>query len=126
MKEIIAVIRINKMNETKRALADAGISSLTARDAVGRGSGVVDINILEGAEKGYEEAIALLGKKHRLRPKRVLYVVVPDKLKDKTVKTIIEANQDAKSGCGKIFVLPTNDAVRVRTGEESDIVLDEG
>ena len=59
MKEIMAIVRINMMNKTKQALADAGISSITARDALGRGKGLVDMTILEGAEKGYEEAIAL-------------------------------------------------------------------
>ncbi|MCX5882793.1 MAG: P-II family nitrogen regulator, partial [Deltaproteobacteria bacterium] len=41
MKEITAIIRMNKMNETKRALSEAGISSVTARDALGRGKGLV-------------------------------------------------------------------------------------
>jgi len=61
MKEVMAIVRMNMMNKTKRALADAGISSMTARDALGRGRGVVDLTVLEGAEKGYEEAIAQLG-----------------------------------------------------------------
>ena len=39
MKEVLAVIRMNKMNETKRALADAGVASLTARKVIGRGQG---------------------------------------------------------------------------------------
>ena len=42
MKEIMAIVRMNMMNKTKQALADAGISSFTARDALGRGKGLVD------------------------------------------------------------------------------------
>ncbi len=61
MKEIMAIVRINMMNKTKQALADAGISSVTARDGLGRGKGLVDLTLLEGAEKGYEEAVAQLG-----------------------------------------------------------------
>ena len=106
MKEIMAIVRINMMNQTKKALAEAGISSITARDALGRGKGLVDLTLLEGAEKGYEEAIAQLGQSQRLIPKRVFFVVVPDKLVPKTVKTIIEVNQTGKSGDGKIFVMP--------------------
>lgn len=124
MKEIIAVIRINKMNETKRALADAGISSISAKDALGRGKGLVDMHLLKGAEQGYEEAISLLGQTGRMIPKRAMLLVVPDKLVEKTVKTIIKVNKTGKSGDGKIFVLPCQDAIRVRTGESGDAVLD--
>ena len=125
MKEIMAIVRINMMNKTKRALAEAGISSITARDALGRGKGLVDMTLLEGAEKGYEEAVAQLGQSQRLIPKRIFYVVVPDKLVQKTVKTIIRVNRTGKSGDGKIFIMPVMDSVRVRTGESGDPILDE-
>jgi nitrogen regulatory protein PII 2 len=125
MKEIMAIVRINMMNKTKKALADAGISSVTARDALGRGKGLVDLTLLEGAEKGYEEAVAQLGQSQRLIPKRVFFVVVPDRLVPKTVRTIVAVNRTGKSGDGKIFVMPIADSVRVRTGESGDQVLDE-
>jgi nitrogen regulatory protein PII 2 len=125
MKEIMAVVRINMMNRTKKALAEAGISSITARDALGRGKGLVDLTLLEGAEKGYEEAVAQLGQSQRLIPKRVFFVVVPDKLVKKTVQTIMDVNRTGKSGDGKVFVMPVADSVRVRTGEAGDQVLDE-
>ena len=125
MKEIMAVVRINMMNKTKKALADAGITSVTARDGLGRGKGLVDLTLLEGAEKGYEEAVAQLGQSQRLIPKRIFFVVVPDKLVSKTVKTIMQVNHTGKSGDGKIFVPPVADAIRVRTGEAGDAVLDE-
>lgn len=125
MKEITAIIRMNKMNETKRALSAAGISSVTARDALGRGKGIVDMQLLKGAELGYEEAISQLGQSGRLIPKRILLVVVPDKLVEKTVKTIIRVNRTGKSGDGKIYVVPCQDAIRVRTGEFGDDVLDD-
>ena len=125
MKEIMAIVRINMMNQTKRALAEAGISSITARDALGRGKGLVDLTLLEGAEKGYEEAVAQLGQSQRLVPKRIFFVVVPDRLVKKTVKTIMEINHTGKSGDGKVFVLPVAEAVRVRTGETGDQILDE-
>jgi len=125
MKEIMAIVRINMMNRTKAALAAAGISSVTARDALGRGKGLVDLSLLEGAEKGYEEAIAQLGQSQRLIPKRIFFIVVPDRLVHKTVQTIIGVNRTSKSGDGKIFVMPVTDSVRVRTGESGDLVLDE-
>ena len=125
MKEIMAIVRINMMNKTKKALAEAGISSVTARDALGRGKGLVDQNLLEGAEKGYEEAIAQLGQSQRLIPKRIFFVVVPDRLVKTTVQTIMAVNRTGKSGDGKIFVMPVMDSVRVRTAESGDQVLDE-
>ena len=125
MKEVMAVIRMNMINKTKIALADAGISSITVRDCLGRGKGLVDLSLLKGAEKGYEEAISQLGQSQRLIPKRILFIVVPDKMVKKTVKTIIKVNQTGKSGDGKIFVVPVLDSVRVRTGEKGNITLDD-
>lgn len=125
MKEVLAIVRMNKMNQTKRALGEVGIISVTARDALGRGKGIVDIQLLEGAEKGYEEAISQLGQTQRMIPKRALLMVLPDELVDKAVKTIIQVNKTGKSGDGKIFVSPCLDAFRVRTGESGDAVLDD-
>lgn len=125
MKEVMAMVRINMINKTKKALSDAGISSITARDALGRGKGMVDLSLLKGAEQGYEEAISQLGQSQRLIPKRALFIIVQDKLVAKTVKTIIKVNQTGKSGDGKIFVMPILDSVRVRTGEKGKITLDD-
>jgi nitrogen regulatory protein PII 2 len=125
MKEILAIVRMNKINQTKRALSDSGISSITARDALGRGKGLVDLQLLKGAERGYEEAISQLGQSQRLIPKRVILIVVPDELVDRTVKTIIRVNQTGKPGDGVIYVMPCLDAVRVRTGENGEAVLDD-
>jgi len=125
MREVMAIVRMNAINKTKRALADAGISSITARDALGRGKGLVDIQLLEGAEKGYEEAISQLGTSQRLIPKRILFIIVPESLVDKTVKTIIKVNQTGKAGDGKIFVSPVMDSISVRTGVSGDPTLDE-
>lgn len=125
MKEVVAIIRMNKINDTKKALTNAGISSLHAKECLGRGKGLVDFKILQGAEKGYEEAIAQLGQSQRLVPKRMITIVVPDKLVSKVVSVIIKANQTGKSGDGKIFVMPVFQAYRIRTAEEGDSVLDE-
>ena len=125
MKEILAIVRMNKMNATKRVLADAGISSFTARKVVGRGVGKVDYMLLKGAEAGYEEAISQLGPGPKFVPKRMLTIVVPDELVKPAVDAIIKVNQTSCPGDGKVFVLPVTDAVRVRTGESGGAVLDE-
>jgi len=125
MKEVVAIIRMNKINETKSALTAAGINSMHAKECLGRGKGVVDFKALAGAEKGYEKAIEQLGQSQRLVPKRMISMVVPDKLVSRVVQTVIEVNKTGKSGDGKIFVLPVSDTYRVRTGEDGDSVLDE-
>ncbi len=125
MKEVIAIIRINKMNETKRAMADAGIYSLTARKVTGRGRGKINTLLLKGAEKGYEEAINQIGNGPKMFPKRMLTVVVPDAKVPLAVKTIIDINKTGSPGDGKIFVVPLLNAIRVRTAESGDKALDE-
>lgn len=125
MKEVLAIVRMDMMNKTKAALTEAGISSMTAREVLGRGKGLVDLSLLKGAELGYEEAISQLGQTNRLIPKRLLTMVVPDKMVDRIVKIIIRVNKTGKAGDGKIFILPATDAIRVRTGESGDSALDE-
>ncbi|HEX2905686.1 MAG TPA: P-II family nitrogen regulator [Phototrophicaceae bacterium] len=118
MKEVMAVIRVKKMNQTKQALADAGISSVTGKDVLGRGASRQQEALLTGEEVAQSHSPRLIAK-------RLLTVVVPDKLVAKTVKTIIRVNQTGESGDGKIWVLPVLEAVRVRTGEVGDAAIDE-
>jgi len=118
VKEVMAMIRINRINATKRALNEVGITSFTATGKVlGRGKGLVDFRILEGAKEGRQEAISLLGDGPRLVPKRLITVIVSDNFVERTVKAIIKANHTGNAGDGKIFVLPILEATRVRTGE---------
>lgn len=117
MKEVIAVVRINMMNQTKQALTDCGIDAFFAHEAHGRGKGFINTQVLEGVEQGYEEAAALLGEKGKLYPKRMVTVVVEDSKVGCVVETIINTNKTGMPGDGKVFVLPLSDAVRVRTGE---------
>lgn len=125
MKLIMAIIRIDKMNKTKRALSDVGLPSMTTTGKVfGRGKGLWDAKVIEGVKKDLPEALAHLGKEPRLRPQRVVTLVVTDENKDKAIETIIEANQTPEPGDGKIFVIPMIDAIKVRTGETGDISLD--
>jgi nitrogen regulatory protein PII 2 len=125
MKEVLAVIRMNQMNVTKRALTEAGILSMTARKVIGRGRGKVDYLLLKGAEEGHDEAINQLSPGPKLIPKRMLTLVVQDSKVETVVETLIRVNQTHSPGDGKIFVMPVSDAVRVRTGESGDDALDE-
>lgn len=125
MKQIIAIIRIAKINETKEALAAIGMPSFMASGKVqGRGKGKGD----ELPEMEFPlddpEYISLSTGEPRLKTKRLIYIIVPDEKVDMAVQTIIKANQTGKSGDGKIFVTPTVEAYRVRTGETGEIILD--
>lgn len=121
MKQVMAIIRINRINATKKALNDAGITSFTATGRVlGRGKGLVDYRLLDGAKDGHTEAIAQLGQGPRLVSKRLLTVVVSDDWVERTVKAIVSVNQTGSPGDGKIFVVPVLEAIRVRTGEKAE------
>ncbi len=114
MKLILAMIRIDKMTATKAALSDAGLPSFTAMPVLGRGKG-----------RGETPAEAeLILEMPRMKSKRMITLVVSDEKKELAIDTIIKANQTGKSGDGKIFVIPTADSIRVRTGETGDITLD--
>ena len=124
MKMVLAIIRIDKMNATKKALTEAGITSMTATGKVfGRGKGNWDAKVIEGARNNIPEAITHLGPEPRLRPQRVLNIAVSDHNVQLTVDTIIEVNQTPAPGDGKIFVLPLDDTYRVRTGETGTTIL---
>ena len=123
MKEVVAIVRMNKMNQTKKALADAGIPAFVAREGYGRGKGLVNQAVLDGAAAGNEEAIALLGTKGRLYPKRIISIVVPDNQVKEAVDALISVNKTGQAGDGKIFVLPVSDSVRVRTGEAGEAAI---
>jgi nitrogen regulatory protein PII 2 len=117
MKEVIAVIRMDRMNRTKKALTEAGVDAFFAQECQGRGKGLVNSQLLEGAESGIEEAAEMLGEKGRLYPKRMVTVVVADDEVQDVVETIIETNKTGRPGDGKVFVMDIPDAARVRTGE---------
>jgi nitrogen regulatory protein PII 2 len=125
MNLIIAIIRIDKMNDTKQALSDVDLPSFMAIGNVfGRGKGTYDAKVLKGVSEDRPEAISQLGPEPRLRPHRMIQLVVPKRKTELAVNTIIEANRTKTPGDGKIFVLPCIDAIRIRTGEQGDIVLD--
>jgi nitrogen regulatory protein PII 2 len=121
MKEIIAIIRMNKLAQTKKALVEAGFNGLTATKALGRGKLLKDLSILDKVENDTRDMVLeSLLKGGRLIPKRLITLVVADADTQKVVDTIIAVNKDGNIGDGKIFVLPLIDVVRVRTGERGE------
>lgn len=126
MKEIIAIIRMNKVNITKQALADIGVCGLHIMKVMGRGKMKVDFSILN--ELGVTEEIGGLmaeglAEGARLIPKRLLTVLVQDGDVEKVVDTLIKVNKEGHKGDGKIFVVPVLDALRIRTGEQGEAAV---
>ncbi|MFZ5642588.1 MAG: P-II family nitrogen regulator [Bacillota bacterium] len=123
MKEVIAIIRMNKVNETKKALADMGICGMHAMKVMGRGKMKVDFSMLDEVGPGEEIGGILadgLATGTRLIPKRLLTILCQDQDVKKVVDTIIKVNRQGNKGDGKIFVAPLIDAARVRTGDRGE------
>jgi nitrogen regulatory protein PII 2 len=123
MKEVIAIIRMNMMNATKLALADAGVYSFTALKVMGRGRRKVEYLLKEAGVSS--PAGSQLGPGPHLVPKRMLTIVVPDGMVPTVIDAVATVNRTGHPGDGKIFVCPVTSAIRVRTGESGDLVLDE-
>ncbi len=122
MKEVMAIVRLNKVNTTKEALASAGFPAFTCRKVLGRGQKFVDPslvqNIMETGELPMSPVGEYLTEGSRLIPKRVFTLLVPCNDVEKVVNTIMDANSTGNPGDGKIFVLPVDEAYRVRNGEK--------
>jgi nitrogen regulatory protein PII len=109
MKMIVAIIRPHKLHDVKTALSDAGVHGLTVTDVrgAGRQKGHVE------RYRGSEYTIDLLAKVK-------LEVVVADEQLDKVIQTITDAARTGQIGDGKVFVIPIEQSLRVRTGEKDE------
>ncbi len=120
MKEITAIIRMNKVQKTKDALLGCGYPSFTVRRVMGRGKQkglCFEFNPpLPDPEKEAETCI-------RFIPKRMFTVVVEDENVSEVVQKIIEVNQTGNAGDGKIFVSNITEAIRIRTGERGEATV---
>ena len=118
MREVIALIRMNKIQRTKEALAEAGYPCLTATLAYGRGKQRGLYITPLGNVKPDSKSAAI-----RFIPKRMLNIVVDNESIPEVVETIMQVNRTGMIGDGRIFVCPIEDAVRIRTGERGDEAL---
>ncbi|MDF2844446.1 MAG: nifI5 [Herbinix sp.] len=121
MKEVMAIVRQNKVNPTKEALAEAGVPAFTCRKVLGRGKKLIDMTLLRTiVDSGEIPATATgeyLSETQRLISKRVFTMIVEDTEVDKVVQSIMDVNSTGNPGDGKIFILPIFESYRVRNGE---------
>jgi nitrogen regulatory protein P-II 1 len=106
MKKIEAIIKPFKLDEVKEALQEVGLQGITVLEARGFGRQKGHTELYRGAEYVVD-----------FLPKVKIELVVPDSLVAGAVEAIKTAAQTGRIGDGKIFVLPVEDAIRIRTGE---------
>ena len=112
MKLIKAIIKPFKLEEVKEALAEIGIEGMTVSEVKGFGRQKGHTEIYRGSEYTVD-----------FLPKVKLETVVSDDLVSKVVDAIVSASQTGKIGDGKLFIIPIEEAVRIRTGEKGDEAL---
>ena len=110
MKLLKAIIRPNKIDDVKDALAKLNISGMTVTEVRGHGK-----------QKGHTAVYR--GKEYNvsLLPKMQVEVVVSDTIADDAIRAIVEAARTGEIGDGRVFVLPVEQGYNIRTGEK-DIV----
>ncbi len=113
MNKIEAIIRPERLDVVKEALAKGGYLGLNIANVTGRGA---QKGIVHAGRGGQTYTVDML-------PKLRLEVVVSDDDTEKVVQIIVEAARTGNIGDGKIFVIPVAHAVRVRTGERGDVAL---
>ncbi len=106
MKKVEAIIKPFKLDEVKQALAGIGVEGLTVTEVKGFGRQKGHTELYRGAEYVVD-----------FLPKIKLEIVVTDELVDQVIESIVDSANTGKIGDGKIFVLPLEEAVRIRTGE---------
>ena len=112
MKKVEAIIRGEKLEDVKRALEARGFYGMTVMDVRGR-----------GRQKGMQIQFRGRTMEVDLLPKVKIELVVTDEEVEEVIKTILDSARTGNVGDGKIFVIPVEGAIRIRTGERGDVAL---
>ena len=112
MKMITAVIKPFKLEEVREALAECGVTGLTVTEVKGFGRQKGHTELYRGAEYVVD-----------FLPKIKVEVVIPTDQVDAAIDAIVKAAHSGKIGDGKIFVLPVEQVVRIRTGELNEAAI---
>jgi nitrogen regulatory protein P-II 1 len=112
MRLVEAIIKPFKLDEVKEALQQIGIQGMTVTEVKGFGRQKGHTELYRGAEYVVD-----------FLPKMKLEVLVGDDAVEKAVQTIATSASTGRIGDGKIFVIPVDDMVRIRTGERGDEAL---
>jgi nitrogen regulatory protein P-II 1 len=106
MKMVVAIIRHEKLQEVQDVLDECGVSGVTVTEVKGC-----------GAQRGYSESYRGTRVNISLRPRIKIEAVMQTEIVERVVTMIVEAARTGEVGDGKVFVLPVEEAIRIRTGE---------
>ncbi len=109
MKKIEAIVKPFKMEEVKEAIAELGVVGMTITEVKGFGRQKGHTEIYRGSEYTVD-----------FLPKIKMEIVLPDPMVEGVVAAIIKAAKTGKIGDGKVFILPVDDAIRIRTDETGE------
>ncbi|GIW43839.1 MAG: nitrogen regulatory protein P-II 1 [Candidatus Binatia bacterium] len=112
MKKVEAIIKPFKLDEVKEALSAVGVQGITVSEVKGFGRQKGHTELYRGAEYVVD-----------FLPKVKLEIIVKDEMVNQVVDTIMKAAKTGRIGDGKIFVLPVEEVVRIRTGERGPDAL---
>ena len=112
MKLIKAIIKPFKLEEVKEALSEVGIEGMTVTEVKGFGRQKGHTEIYRGSEYTVD-----------FLPKVMIDIVVDDEIVEKASEAIIKAAKTGKIGDGKVFVMPVESAIRIRTDESGTEAL---
>lgn len=112
MKKIVAVIKPFKLDEVREALSQVGVAGLTVVEVKGFGRQKGHTELYRGAEYVVD-----------FLPKIKIEMVVAEKTVEPAIEAIIKAARTGKIGDGKIFVLPVEQVIRIRTGETGEAAI---
>ena len=106
MKYIVAIIKPHRLEQVREALTGLGVEGMTVSEVKGH-----------GRQKGHTEVYRGAEYVVNFLPKVKLEVAVPEDMLEKTMNAIAEAARTGQIGDGKIFVMPVENVMRIRTGE---------
>ena len=112
MKKIEAIIKPFKLDDVREALTDIGITGMTVTEVKGFGRQKGHTEVYRGAEYAVD-----------FLPKIKMELVLRDDQVDQAVDVIIETARSGKIGDGKIFILPVEEVIRIRTGETGETAI---
>jgi nitrogen regulatory protein P-II 1 len=112
MKKLEAIIRPHLLDAVRSALQEIEVIGMTISEVQGY-----------GRQRGHTETYRGTEYKIEFIPKIKIEVIVPDEIEDSAIQAIIKTARTGKFGDGKIFVLPLEDVIRIRTGERGEAAL---
>jgi nitrogen regulatory protein P-II 1 len=112
MKKVEAIIRPHLLDAVRNALQEVGVAGMTISEVQGY-----------GRQKGHTETYRGTEYQIEFIPKIKIEVIVPEDIEEGVVDAIMKTARTGKFGDGKIFIVPMDDVIRIRTGERGEAAL---